>query len=70
MIEIFKTNVRTKRDAKQVLETLNRLFSEVQANFDLQDRDKILRLQGVEPGDLPVVKSELAQLGFICEILI
>jgi hypothetical protein len=70
MIEIFKTNVQTRREAKKVLGLLNLLFSEVQANFDLQDRDKILRLQGVEPADLPVVKSELAQLGFICEILI
>jgi hypothetical protein len=70
MIEIFKTNVRTKRDAKQVLETLNRLFSEVQANFDLQDRDRILRLQGIETRDLPVVKQEMARLGFICDILI
>jgi hypothetical protein len=70
MIEIFKTNVRTKRDAKQVLQTLNRLFSEVQANFDLQDRDRILRLRGIETRDLPVVKSELARLGFICDILI
>jgi hypothetical protein len=70
MIEIFKTNVRTKRDAKQVLETLNRLFSEVQANFDLQDRDRILRLQGIATSDLPVVKREMARLGFICDILI
>jgi hypothetical protein len=70
MIEIFKTNVRTKRDAKQVLETLNRLFSEVQANFDLQDRDRILRLQGIETRDLPVVKKAMARLGFICDILL
>lgn len=70
MIEIFKTNVRTKRDAKQVLVTLNRLFAAVQANFDLQDPDRILRLQGVETNDLPIVKNELARLGFICEILI
>jgi hypothetical protein len=53
-----------------VLGTLNRLFSEVHVNFDLQDRDTILRLQGLETKDLPIVKSELAQLGFICEILI
>jgi hypothetical protein len=70
MIEIFRTNVRSKRDAKHVLETLDRVFCEVQANFDLQDRDKILRLQGVETKDLPVVKRELARLGFICEILL
>lgn len=69
MIEIFKTNVRTRSDANNVLALLNLSFSGVRANFDLHDRDKILRLQGIETMDLPKVKTKLAEMGFICEML-
>ncbi len=70
MIEIFRTNVRTRKDAKNILVLLNGVFSDVQANFDLHDRDKILRLRGIETRDIPKLKSKLAELGFICEILL
>ena len=69
MIEIFKTNVRTHSEAKKVLSSLKDVLSAVQANFDLQDCDKILRVQFVETADLPVVKIVLTKLGFNCEIL-
>lgn len=69
MIGIFKTNVRTKTEAKRVLRLVNSSLSEVKANFDLKDCDRILRLQGINECDLPVVEAQVASLGFNCELL-
>lgn len=44
MIEVFRTNVKTRKDAQQVLQKLAGHFPNYQFNFDLQDCDKILRV--------------------------
>ncbi len=41
MIEVFKTNVRRKNDAKRLLKIFNRHFNECKINFDLSDCDKV-----------------------------
>ena len=69
MTEIFKTNVQNKMQAKQILSSLNPVFGEVKINFDLQDCDKILRVQGINEASIPAVISGLNTLGFHCEIL-
>jgi hypothetical protein len=46
MVEVFKTNVQRKGEAKLLLLKLVRLFPEHKINFDLDDCDKILRVQG------------------------
>ena len=66
---VFKTNVRNK---KHVTEVANRLaqFSDINRwNFDLQDKDKILR---VEADDLSakIIENTLQQAGYICEELL
>ncbi|HRO47650.1 hypothetical protein [Agriterribacter sp.] len=45
MIEVFKTNVHNRRDAHMLIEQIERSFSNYQANFDLQDCDRILRVK-------------------------
>jgi hypothetical protein len=45
MIEIFKTNVRTKKQANQIIKQLKANFGYEKVNFDLEDCDKILRIQ-------------------------
>jgi len=69
MTEIFKTNVQNKTQAKHILSSLNSLFAEARINFDLQDCDKILRVQGINEASIPAVISGLNTLGFHCEIL-
>ncbi|MEB0249809.1 hypothetical protein QN344_06655, partial [Mucilaginibacter sp. 5B2] len=46
MIEIFKTNVRQKRISKMLLKALLEQFPARKINFDLDDCDKILRVEG------------------------
>lgn len=46
MIEVFKTNVKKKREAKKVVDTLLQYFPCSKINFDLSDCDKILRVEG------------------------
>ncbi|MGN6638131.1 MAG: methyltransferase type 11 [Mucilaginibacter sp.] len=45
-VEVFKTNVRYKRQAKMLLEVLSTSFPRFKINFDLEDCDKILRIEG------------------------
>ena len=45
-VEVFKTDVRYKRQAKRVLNILSREFPLFKINFDLEDCDKILRVEG------------------------
>lgn len=48
MVEVFKTNITKSKQAKQVIEKLNRQFPSYQVNFDLEDCDNILRVESVD----------------------
>ena len=69
MIEIFKTNVQNKTQAKRIINLLKEMFSEAKINFDLGDRDKILRVEGIHQSYLQCIVDDLNNLGFTCEIL-
>lgn len=47
MTEIFKTNVQTEIEALLLTRLLGKIFSEAKINFDLEDCDKILRIEGL-----------------------
>ena len=68
MIEVFATDVRKKKDATVVKELLLSHFPEAEINFDLDDCDKILRIE-----DSVVKAEQVRQLlfckGFKCVIL-
>ena len=44
-IEIFKTNVALKSKAQQLIEELSYRFPDYKVNFDLEDCDRILRVE-------------------------
>ncbi|MBE9460866.1 hypothetical protein ACFP1I_19990 [Dyadobacter subterraneus] len=44
MIEVFKTNVTDREVANMLLDQIHLTFVGYQANFDLEDCDKILRV--------------------------
>jgi hypothetical protein len=45
MIEVFKTNVNSKKQAEILVVALQRFFPGYTANFDLDDSDRILRVE-------------------------
>ena len=69
MIEIFKTNVQNKTQAKRILNLLKEQFSEAKINFDLNDCDKILRVEGIQKSCSQIIVNGLNKSGFKCEIL-
>ncbi len=67
MVEVFKTNVEDKIIADKITVELHSLFGG-NINFDLDDCDKILRVESAEV--IPEKISEvLTCKGFICEVL-
>ena len=68
MVEVFKTNVRKTRESKQLVRRLLEQFPESRINFDLEDCDKILRIEA------PHVEVEktigfMKEEGFECVVL-
>jgi len=47
MIEVFKTDVNEKDHAIMLVDRIHKAFSHCRANFDLEDCDRILRVQGI-----------------------
>ena len=45
IIEIFKTNVNNRQSANKIVYELNQLYPKYRINFDLEDRDKVLRVE-------------------------
>lgn len=46
LIHVFKTNVRTNKQAQKILAQLLVEYPKAKINFDLSDCDKILRVEG------------------------
>jgi hypothetical protein len=70
MIEVFKTNVRQKEQARMLIAQIQKAFCDYKVNFDLDDCDNILRVKSKDG----MVRSSclidlLRQLGFHAEIL-
>lgn len=64
-IKIFKTNVDCPKDASYIMRCLQELVFGCQFNFDLQDCDRILRIEGKRISSRKVVES-LKKLGYQC----
>jgi hypothetical protein len=45
MVEVFKTNVRDQQQAELLLEQIHFAFANYTANFDLDDCDRVLRVE-------------------------
>ena len=68
MVEVFKTNVRRTREAKIIIQKLAEQFPDCKVNFDLSDRDKILRVQGKIILESKII-SIVTALNYTCNIL-
>jgi len=68
MVEVFKTNVQQHQLAEQLASMLKGLFSFSKINFDLEDCDKILRVEGKEVCVKTIIEL-LGSHGLECEVL-
>jgi len=67
-VEIFKTDVNESVHAEQLMALLRRQFPGSRINFDLEDCDKVLRVEGPNLR-AAVVVDLLRENGFRCLIL-
>lgn len=68
MVEIFKTNVAEVERSNLLLQRLLSHFPSNKINFDLEDCDKILRVEG-ENILSEKIREILNEEGHFCEIL-
>lgn len=70
MVEVFKTDVTDQYHANMIIDQIQKNFTGYTVNFDLEDCDKILRVQSanrmIESGRLI---SLFKHLGFHAELL-
>lgn len=55
MVEVFKTNVDTERDARMLSGLITRYYPGYRISFDLDDCDKVLRIEGEYVDHLVVI---------------
>ncbi len=68
MIEVFKTNVHKATEARHLVTLLLNHFPGSKINFDLEDCDKVLRVEGIHFVTEKVMNL-LKESGFQCAIL-
>lgn len=69
MIEVFKTNVGDEATAEALKKSLHALLPLASVNFDLEDCDKILRVQIHLEKLQELVKVHLEEKNVYCEVL-
>jgi len=68
MVEVFKTNVQHRELAEQLASILRAWFASSKISFDLEDCDKILRVEGKQICVETIIKI-LNTHGHECEVL-
>lgn len=68
VVEVFKTDVRYAPQAEKLVAVLLQNFPDCRINFDLEDCDKILRMEG-ESIDSGAIIKIMEKNGFACEVL-
>ncbi len=68
MVEVFKTNVHETEKSKILTQKLLEHFPDNKINFDLEDCDRILRVEGEDIFSSEIIKL-LNSKGYFCEVL-
>jgi hypothetical protein len=68
MIYVFKTSVETEKDICELKPGLDKLLPQAKWNFDLDDCDRILRIDSQEENIHTVIEL-LKNTGYECEEL-
>jgi hypothetical protein len=69
MVEVFKTNVHERRHAEALTRNLLQQFPLLKVNFDLEDCDKILRVEGKNIQPDPIIELVNGE-GYQCNVLV
>jgi len=70
MIEVFKTNIIKKREARLILKQLLNMLPGAAVNFDLEDCDRVLRVESRSQNfDIRQVCGAVTKMGFDCHVL-
>jgi hypothetical protein len=69
MVEVFKTNVQEVVESEKIIQSFLEYFPYCKINFDLEDCDKVLRIEG-KIIDIEIIIKEVKAFGYICEVLI
>jgi hypothetical protein len=67
-ILVFKTNLKYKKNVKEVMPHLNEIKGIRKWNVDFHDRDKILRIVSTDLSPR-LVEDTLRNAGYVCEEL-
>lgn len=65
IVEVFKTNVQKESDRDYIITVMQNQFPDYKINFDLEDCDKILRVEGFDLQYDNLV-GHVRSLGFTC----
>jgi hypothetical protein len=68
VVEVFKTNIRKQAIAKELTKFLRSQFPDWKINFDLQDCDKILRVEGEKIHVYKIIEV-VEKHGVTCSVL-
>jgi hypothetical protein len=68
MVEVFKTNVKKTPQARRLVSLLTLHFPASRINFDLQDCDKVLRVEGDDVAPAKIM-GLVQGSGFACNVL-
>lgn len=68
MVEVFKTNIQEKKQAALLFDVLIQHFPLFKINFDLEDCDKILRVEG-DSICHEIIITIITTNGYHCQIL-
>jgi len=68
MVEIFKTNVKKRKQSEKLVSLLSMKYPDLKINFDLEDCDKILRIEGESFCPTRITKK-MNKLGHKCLVL-
>tara|TARA_Y100000815_G_scaffold223362_1_gene210368 strand:- start:492 stop:752 length:261 start_codon:yes stop_codon:yes gene_type:complete len=69
IVEVFKTNVGNQHLAEKIISELNQLYPEYRINFDLEDCDKVLRIESNNQINLFEVINYGRDNGFQIELI-
>lgn len=69
MVEVFKTDVINFRQARELVIMIENCFEVARVNFDLDDCDRILRIEAKDPFDTDSLINLLGRMGVHAEVL-
>ena len=69
MVEVFSTNITCPLAARTVLQKIRENFPDYRVNFDLEDCDKILRVESLSAIAKEKLSLLIANQGYKAEVL-